>query len=517
MTQNQCKIRCSIANQNIAKNATANQNDAQESNGASLKRGIAIWTLNLALVAGFGPKVLESLQRHSGAEQSARQPLQPMQPQEQQQRLDPDIIACQQFLDSRSALKQFESSPAYDQLTRNLVFNPAKRGLHDPARRQLDDALEAASSTYNFTQPPITTRDRLRAFQRAHDLKDDGVCGANTKKALAEALYGKSDSTLQNFADNNTFLELNRAPAFNPDKDPSAPASIQLSQLLERLRHSYVDQMETHTAARLQAFQAAHEIKANGVFGPSSRFYLAKAIFPEPELVDSAAKRFGLQQGGLEAFEGFIDHLIEREGGVGAVEKLKSANPTVRASLLVNDPNDPGKETFCGITLLDYQRRMNPQASVRDLTSLTLEDVRQYYFHEYFQKLHLAELPASIAYICSDAAVNHGTGKLGEFCQTFGLPQMKTLPQGALSYVQRTALESGGAEQLIIDLFEQRVGMYEACSSRLRANFMDGWLNRLSGINSLLSAQGCYGEDCSNRIEAAIDTARVKEQRRRKS
>ena len=75
----------------------------------------------------------------------------------------------------------------------------------------------------------------------------------------------------------------------------------------------------------------------------------------------------------------------------------------------VNDTRDPGGETKYGISKRSY-----PFA---DIKNLTLDQAKDIYRRDYWNKLHLDELPACVRFDIFDAAVNSGISAEAKFLQ----------------------------------------------------------------------------------------------------
>lgn len=84
----------------------------------------------------------------------------------------------------------------------------------------------------------------------------------------------------------------------------------------------------------------------------------------------------------MTRFTGAFDNLMSLEGGY------------------VNDPEDPGGETRFGISKRSY-----PDL---DIPSLTLLQAREIYKKDFWDRLHLDELPEPLDVLVFDAAVNQG-------------------------------------------------------------------------------------------------------------
>lgn len=75
----------------------------------------------------------------------------------------------------------------------------------------------------------------------------------------------------------------------------------------------------------------------------------------------------------------------------------------------VNDVRDPGGETKYGIS-----KRAYPNVNIRELT---LDQAKEIYRRDYWDRLHLDELPDAIRYDLFDAAVNSGVSAAAKFLQ----------------------------------------------------------------------------------------------------
>ena len=75
----------------------------------------------------------------------------------------------------------------------------------------------------------------------------------------------------------------------------------------------------------------------------------------------------------------------------------------------VNDSNDPGGETKFGISKRSY-----PHENIRELT---LDQAKQIYLRDYWNRCQCAQLPAMIRVHVFDAAVNSGTVQASKWLQ----------------------------------------------------------------------------------------------------
>ena len=106
------------------------------------------------------------------------------------------------------------------------------------------------------------------------------------------------------------------------------------------------------------------------------------------------------------AFDVALRHVLEMEGGWS------------------NDPYDPGGPTNFGITLATYAAHKGVAVVAGSLAALTAElraipqeMVREIYLGRYWRPSHSAELPAGLALMHFDAAVNHGVGGAARMLQ----------------------------------------------------------------------------------------------------
>lgn len=75
----------------------------------------------------------------------------------------------------------------------------------------------------------------------------------------------------------------------------------------------------------------------------------------------------------------------------------------------VNHPKDPGGETKFGIT-----KRTYPHLNIK---SLTVEDARDIYRRDFWNKCRCNELPVGLAFLVFDASINHGAKQSVKFLQ----------------------------------------------------------------------------------------------------
>ena len=92
------------------------------------------------------------------------------------------------------------------------------------------------------------------------------------------------------------------------------------------------------------------------------------------------------------SFETVVHMVLEHEGGY------------------VNHPSDPGGETKYGIS-----KRAYPEVNIADLTE---EDAEEIYFNDYWNRIKGEELPAGVACVVMDYAVNSGISRASKALQS---------------------------------------------------------------------------------------------------
>src|SRR5882762_3549458 len=79
-----------------------------------------------------------------------------------------------------------------------------------------------------------------------------------------------------------------------------------------------------------------------------------------------------------------------------------------------NHPADPGGPTNFGITIFDYRKYVNPDATAADVRSMRLDDAKAIYRAKYWDAQRCNELPAGVDYAVFDYGVNSGIGRSGK-------------------------------------------------------------------------------------------------------
>ncbi len=175
------------------------------------------------------------------------------------------------------------------------------------------------------------------------------------------------------------------------------------------------------------------------------------------------------QPGGI--FERGLAHVLEMEGGYS------------------NDPYDPGGPTNKGITLAEFAKwrgvtvdatsRARLIAALKDIADDTVSDI---YRARYWQPASCALLPAAVAVMHFDAAVNHGVGGATRMLQA----ALAVAADGEIGPLTLQAARAQPARTIIERYAELRRVRYRALPHFWR--FGRGWLRRVDASESLALA-----------------------------
>ena len=111
----------------------------------------------------------------------------------------------------------------------------------------------------------------------------------------------------------------------------------------------------------------------------------------------------------------------------------------------VNDPRDPGGETKFGIA-----KRSHPDI---DIANLTLDQARTIYLTDYWQPIRGDDLPAALAVLLFDAAVNQGPKTAVQLLQR----AVGTIADGVVGPATLAAAQTPG---VLIEFGARRIGRY---------------------------------------------------------
>ena len=153
----------------------------------------------------------------------------------------------------------------------------------------------------------------------------------------------------------------------------------------------------------------------------------------------------------------------------------------------VNHPNDPGGETYKGIS-----RRAHPNWEgwkLIDQKKPVPEDlVRRFYYDQFWKPLRCDEMPAPVGEYLFDFAVNTGIRQAVMTIQS----AVGVATDGILGPITMAAIRRSEARLLMYELLARRVDFYLTITLNRRAQFevfFLGWMRRTIEVFKLLTAQ----------------------------
>ena len=187
----------------------------------------------------------------------------------------------------------------------------------------------------------------------------------------------------------------------------------------------------------------------------------------------------------------------------GVFKKVFPISHSYEGDTYENVPGDAGGPTKHGIalyTLVSPKVRQNPKlkgffdkdgngkVDANDIKLLTYEDAEVCYYNFFWLPLKLDEVAANSlkkAFLCFDAALNHGNGGMAKIAQTavnkLGLLPSKNVDGLWGPQTRRCIIEAD--EEEFMEAFQQaRSDYYYAIVQRkpTQRKFLKGWLNRIA-------------------------------------
>jgi lysozyme family protein len=181
-----------------------------------------------------------------------------------------------------------------------------------------------------------------------------------------------------------------------------------------------------------------------------------------------------------------------------------------------NHPSDPGGPTNWGITIFDYRKYVNPQASAADVRSMPVEVAKKIYRDKYWNAMSCDELPAGIDYCVFDYGVNSGIGRAAKILRrVLGLPEKP----GTVSDEVIAAAGGRDPKTLIDAICDERLAFLQ--SLRTWDVFGNGWGRRVREVRAAalaIAREEHQGVDarlrglCRKRPEAGQSKAKAQTQ-----
>jgi lysozyme family protein len=141
-----------------------------------------------------------------------------------------------------------------------------------------------------------------------------------------------------------------------------------------------------------------------------------------------------------------------------------------------NDAADPGGPTNFGITIVDYRKYVNGNATADDVRATTLDQARAIYRSKYWDALRGDELPAGIDYALFDYGVNSGIARAAKVLQRI----LGIADDGIIGPVTLAAMAGRAAVPVVNALCDERLAFLQ--SLRTWPVFGKGWGRRVAEV-----------------------------------
>lgn len=147
-----------------------------------------------------------------------------------------------------------------------------------------------------------------------------------------------------------------------------------------------------------------------------------------------------------------------------------------------NHPADPGGPTNYGITIYDYRKYINHDATAQDVKDMKLDDAKSIYKTKYWDAQRCDELPAGVDYAVFDYGVNSGIGRSKKVLQRV----LNVDVDGELGPQTMNAMSKANPKKVIIAICDERLNFLKHLHTW--PVFGKGWGRRVAKVK-LLSLQ----------------------------
>ena len=138
-----------------------------------------------------------------------------------------------------------------------------------------------------------------------------------------------------------------------------------------------------------------------------------------------------------------------------------------------NDPHDPGGETKYGISKAAY-----PQV---DIAGLTIDTAKAIYVRDFWAPCRCDDLPAGLALMVFDAAVNNDCERAREWLQAaVGVAQDGVIGPQTMTALLAAVARPGGVNTLCAEFLARRIDFMGLLKTWQR--FGLGWSRRLAAL-----------------------------------
>jgi lysozyme family protein len=144
-----------------------------------------------------------------------------------------------------------------------------------------------------------------------------------------------------------------------------------------------------------------------------------------------------------------------------------------------NHPADPGGPTNFGITLADYRKYVNANATAAHVRRMQLAEAIAIYRAKYWNAMRCDELPAGVDYAMFDYGVNSGIGRAGKVLRrALGLPDNTS----SVSDAVLAALKQRDPTAIAAFICDERLRFLQ--SLRTWPVFGGGWGRRVGEVKA---------------------------------
>jgi len=150
-----------------------------------------------------------------------------------------------------------------------------------------------------------------------------------------------------------------------------------------------------------------------------------------------------------------LTHVLKHEGGYS------------------NHPSDPGGATNFGITRDVLAEWRDRHVMIEEVKDLTKDEAAEIYKYKYWDAAKCGAMPAGLALMVFDGAVNHGVSQSSKFLQR----ALGVAADGKVGPKTLGAIEGLDAVDLIVEIAAQRMRFYGGL--RTFSAFGLGWSRRL--------------------------------------
>lgn len=169
-------------------------------------------------------------------------------------------------------------------------------------------------------------------------------------------------------------------------------------------------------------------------------------------------------------------------------------------------PSDPGGPTNYGITIADYRRYVNADATAADVRAMDVADAKRIYREKYWDAMRCDELPAGVDYALFDYGVNSGTGRAPKV-----LKRVLGLDAGNSAVTAETiaAARRRDAASIVDAICDERLRFLR--SLRTWPVFGNGWSRRVREVRAaaLAMAEGAVSNAAAQPARRAAGRGQV--------